>query len=66
MTANLLLTLQEAHAFDPFPVREDLGVYHVPFSELTGDAHMSTPSATDADATSDLPSLATAAPASRA
>ena len=40
MTANLLLTLQEAHAFDPFPVREDLGVYYVPFSELTGDAHI--------------------------
>ena len=37
MSADLLLALQEAHAFDPFPVRDDLGLYHVPFSELAGD-----------------------------
>lgn len=40
MSAELLLALQEAHAFDPFPVRDDLGVYHVPFSELAGDGHI--------------------------
>jgi len=37
VSADLLLALQEAHAFDPFPVRDDLGLYHVPFSELAGD-----------------------------
>src|SRR5688572_15482518 len=37
MSADLLFALQEAHAFDPFPVRDDLGVYHVPFAELSGD-----------------------------
>ncbi len=40
MSAELLLALQEAHAFDPFPVRDDLGVYHVPFAELAGDGHI--------------------------
>ncbi|MGH3368579.1 MAG: hypothetical protein ACRDPR_01125 [Nocardioidaceae bacterium] len=40
MSTDLLLALQEAHAFDPFPVRDDLGVYHVPFSELAGDGHI--------------------------
>lgn len=25
---------------DPFPVRDDLGIYHVPFSELAGDGHI--------------------------
>lgn len=39
MSAELLTRLQEAHAFDPFPVREDLGVYHVPFSDLVGSNH---------------------------
>lgn len=36
MSAELLVALQEAHAFDPVPVREDLGLYHVPFSRLAG------------------------------
>jgi hypothetical protein len=40
VTFDVLLALQEAHAFDPFPVREDLGVYYVPFSELAGDGHI--------------------------
>lgn len=40
MSADLLVALQDAHAFDPFPVRHDLGVYHVPFRELTGDDHI--------------------------
>lgn len=40
MSMELLLALQEAHAFDPFPVRDDLGVYHVPFSELAGGGHV--------------------------
>lgn len=40
MSAHLLLALQEAHAFDPFPVRDDLGIYHVPFSQLAGDGHI--------------------------
>lgn len=40
MSAELLGALQRAHAFDPFPVREDLGVYHVPFSQLVGSAHV--------------------------
>lgn len=40
MSAELLLALQEAHAFDPFPVRDDLGIYHVPFRELAGDDHI--------------------------
>lgn len=39
MSAELLAALQEAHAFDPFPVREDLGIYHVPFSRLVGTNH---------------------------
>lgn len=38
MSAELLARLQEAHAFDPFPIREDLGVYHVPFSQLVDAA----------------------------
>ncbi|MGI8633309.1 MAG: hypothetical protein ACR2NA_12310 [Solirubrobacterales bacterium] len=40
MSAELLVALQEAHAFDPFPVREDLGLYHVAFSELVGSTHI--------------------------
>ena len=40
MSAELLASLQEAHAFDPFPIREDLGLYHVPFSELVGSTHI--------------------------
>ena len=40
MSAEHLAALQEAHAFDPFPVREDLGLYHVPFSELVGSTHI--------------------------
>ena len=40
MSNDLLVALQEAHAFDPFPVREDLGIYHVPFSQLVGSAHL--------------------------
>lgn len=35
MSLELLLALQEAHAFDHAPLRHDLGVYHVPFGELT-------------------------------
>ena len=34
MSIELLIRLQEAHAFDHAPLRRDLGVYHVPFSEL--------------------------------
>jgi len=39
MSAERLVALQEAHAFDPFPVREDLGIYHVPFGRLVGTNH---------------------------
>ena len=31
MSIELLIRLQEAHAFDHAPLRHDLGVYHVPF-----------------------------------
>lgn len=34
MSIELLLKLQEAHAFDHAPLRRDLGVYHVPFNKL--------------------------------
>lgn len=34
MSIDLLIRLQEAHAFDHAPLRHDLGVYHVPFEEL--------------------------------
>lgn len=34
MSIELLMRLQEAHAFDHAPLRHDLGVYHVPFEEL--------------------------------
>lgn len=34
MSIELLIRLQEAHAFDHAPLRRDLGVYHVPFYEL--------------------------------
>ena len=34
MSIELLLELQEAHAFDHAPLRRDLGVYHVPFNKL--------------------------------
>src|SRR5262245_38571306 len=40
MSAELLLALQDAHAFDPFPMRDDLGVYHVPFRRLAGDSRV--------------------------
>lgn len=40
MSADVLTALQMAHAFDPFPVREDLGLYHVPFSELVGSTRI--------------------------
>jgi hypothetical protein len=33
MTIEVLRRLQRDHAFDPSPLREDLGVYHVPFEE---------------------------------
>ncbi|MCZ7532453.1 MAG: hypothetical protein M5U23_03435 [Acidimicrobiia bacterium] len=36
MSHQVLLDLQAAHAFDAAPLRHDLGVYHVPFGELTG------------------------------
>jgi hypothetical protein len=36
VSVDLLLALRMAHSFDPFPVRDDLGVYHVPFSTLAG------------------------------
>jgi Cdc6-like AAA superfamily ATPase len=36
MSANDLARLADAHAFDPFPRREDLAAYHVPFDQLTG------------------------------
>lgn len=39
MTLELLVHLQREHAFDPTPVRDDLGVYHVPFADLVGDTH---------------------------
>lgn len=39
MSYGLLSALQEAHAFDPSPVREDLGLYHVPFDQLVGKSH---------------------------
>lgn len=34
MSLQLLRQLQAAHAFDPSPIRHDLGVYHVPFGQL--------------------------------
>lgn len=34
MSIELLLDLQEAHAFDHAPLRRDLGAYHVPFHKL--------------------------------
>ncbi len=34
MSLRLLRRLQAAHAFDPSPIRLDLGVYHVPFDQL--------------------------------
>lgn len=36
MSHSLLVQLREAHAFDHAPLRRDLGVYHVPYPELTG------------------------------
>lgn len=35
MSLDLLLRLQQAHAFDASPLRHDLSVYHVPFNELS-------------------------------
>ena len=44
MSIELLLRLQEAHAFNHAPLRRDLGMYHVPFEELipgqTSEAHL--------------------------
>ncbi len=40
MSTEVLAALQEAHAFDPFPTRDDLGIYHVPFQRLVGAAHL--------------------------
>ena len=37
MSLRLLQRLQAAHAFDPSPIRHDLGVYHVPFDKLAAD-----------------------------
>ena len=37
MSLALLRHLQEKRAFDSSPLRHDLGVYHVPFSELGSD-----------------------------
>lgn len=37
MSLVLFQHLQEARAFDSSPLRHDLGVYHVPFSELGSD-----------------------------
>lgn len=34
MSLHLLRRLQAAHAFDPSPIRHDLGAYHVPFDQL--------------------------------
>ena len=34
MSRELLLRLQKEHAFDFYPIRHDLGAYHVSFSEL--------------------------------
>ena len=34
MSLRLLQQLQAEHAFDPSPIRHDLGVYHVPFDQL--------------------------------
>jgi hypothetical protein len=39
VSLDLLVLLQRAHAFDPTPIRDDLGVYHVPFAELVGETH---------------------------
>jgi hypothetical protein len=39
VSLELLTHLQREHAFDPTPVRDDLGIYHVPFTELVGDTH---------------------------
>lgn len=42
MSIELLLKLQEAHAFDHAPLRRDLGLYHVPFHELIPEANPET------------------------
>lgn len=34
MSLRLLRKLQAEHAFDPSPIRHDLGAYHVPFGQL--------------------------------
>ena len=36
MSHSLLVQLREAHAFDHAPLRHDLGLYHVRYTELTG------------------------------
>lgn len=36
MSRELLAQLRKAHAFDHAPRRHDLGLYHVPYAELTG------------------------------
>jgi hypothetical protein len=39
VSLDLLVHLQREHAFDPTPIRDDLGVYHVPFGHLVSDLH---------------------------
>ncbi len=36
MSVGALLTMREAHVFDPAPRHDDLYLFHVPFDELTG------------------------------
>lgn len=38
MSVEALLTLRDAHVFDPAPRHDDLYLLHVPFDELTGTA----------------------------
>ncbi len=38
MSVEALLTLRDAHVFDPAPRHDDLYLLHVPFDELTGSA----------------------------
>lgn len=38
MSVDALLTLRDAHVFDPAPRHDDLYLLHVPFDELTGSA----------------------------
>ena len=47
MSRESLATLQEAHAFNPAPLRGELHELHVPFDEMTG-GHGCEQSLTDA------------------